>query len=263
MSISQPVNAPRVIFVDKDKDIAPGTNYGPVTYDYFIFECCVDGGGSMVINGREFPITVGVGYALLPGDNVRLIADPISSRTCVWCAIVGDPVASVLAEAGISSHQPYIPPESFAEVKACITDLLNMRDDLDGGADLRRTACIYRLLAALLRDRTAVDKNLWVNKAIGIMETKYPFPLTVADLAAAVGLDRAYFSTLFRSVTGITPYTYLTNLRVRKACALLTSTDLPISSVAEAVGIDPQNFARIFRRVTGTSPRDFLTQNKR
>ena len=84
------------------------------------------------------------------------------------------------------------------------------------------------------------------------------FEMTVADLAAAVGLDRAYFSTLFKSVTGTTPYAYLTALRVRKACALLKSTNIPVSEVADAVGIDPQNFARIFRRITGKSPREYL-----
>ena len=249
---------PRVIFVDKDNGIAPGTRYGPVIHDHFIIECCVDGGGTVIINDREFPVTVGQGYVLLPGDSVALVADPVRSRTCVWCAVVGDPVADALAAAGISGTSPYIPPSAFAEAKSIITEMLAMRDDSDGGADLRRTACVYRLLGALLRDRTTVDKNLSVNRAIGIMETKYPSPLTVADLAAAVGLDRAYFSTLFKSVTGTTPYAYLTALRVRKACALLKSTNIPVSEVADAVGIDPQNFARIFRRITGKSPREYL-----
>ena len=247
----------RLVFVDKDEGIAPGTYYGPVIYDNYIVECCVDGGGTIVINGAEFPVTVGQGYVLAPGDNVSLISDPVTSRTCLFCAIDGDKVDEVLDRAGINAASPYIPPSAFPEVQECISELLEMENDVDGGADLRRTAAVYRMLSALLREHTSVDKNIWVNRAIAIMETKYPEEITVADLARAVGLDRAYFSTLFKSVTGTSPYSYLTALRVRKACTLLQNTGLPVSAVAEAVGIDPQNFARIFRRITGITPSEY------
>ena len=252
-------NKTRLIFVDKDRDIPRGTCYGPVIYDHYIFECCIDGGGTVIQAEREISVTVGDGYVLMPGESITLVSDPVHSRTCLWCAVVGTDVGDALAAAGITAENPRIPDTAFTEIRAAISDLYSMRDDTDGGAEYRRTAHIYRILGALLRERAVRNNSTHVNKAIGIMETKYNQPLTVSGIAAAVGLDRAYFTTLFSEQTGSTPYAYLTAIRVRRACTLL-ATDMPISAVADAVGIPPQNFSRIFRRIVGVTPREYISR---
>ena len=250
------ISPTRLVFVDRDRDIPAGTHYGPVIFDHFVFECCVLGGGEIRLGEYSHDVGVGMGYVLFPGENIELLSDPVTSRACLWCAVVGNDVRDALAAAGITPENPIIPPAAFSEVKASISDLYKMRDESDGGAEYRRIANIYRILGALLRESPDQSTSIYVNKAIGIMETKYNQPLTVSGIAAAVGLDRAYFTTLFTSKTGSSPYTYLTNLRVKKACTLLL-TDMPVSAVADAVGIPPQNFSRIFRRIVGITPREY------
>lgn len=110
---------PRVIFVDRDRDIAPGTVYGPVYNDHYIFECCVDGGGALVLNGTEFEIGVGQGYVIPPGVSVTMLADPINSRVCLWCAIVGDMVADVLSRAGITAEKTIYPRHRLSRGEGC------------------------------------------------------------------------------------------------------------------------------------------------
>lgn len=252
-------NSTRLVFVDKDREIPAGTHYGPVIFNHFVLECCIAGGGKILVGENEHAVGVGQGYVLFPGESTTLISDSVSSRTCLWCAIVGDDVKSAILAAGITPENPYIPETAFAEIKAVISDLYKMRDEADGGAEYRRTAHIYRILGALLRESAEKSTSVHVNRAIGIMETKYNQPLTVSGIARAVGLDRAYFTTLFTAATGVTPYNYLTELRIKKACALL-ATDMPVSSVADAVGIPPQNFSRIFRRVMGITPREYAAK---
>lgn len=89
------------------------------------------------------------------------------------------------------------------------------------------------------------------------METHYNTELTVQGLADAVGLERSYFSTLFKNTTGLSPHYYLTKLRIQRFCTLLKNEDIPISLAAEYVGLDPQNFARIFKRETGKTPGEY------
>ena len=250
----------RLIFVDRDRDIPAGTHYGPVIFDHFVLECCVSGGGEIRLGNHTHDVGVGMGYVLFPGSNTELFSDPVTSRACIWCALVGDDVENAITTAGITPENPFIPPAAFSEVKASISDLYKMRDESDGGAEYRRMANIYRILGALLRESSNQSASIYVDKAIGIMETKYNQPLTVAGVASLVGLDRAYFTTLFTSKTGSSPYTYLTKLRVKKACALLL-TDMPVSAVADAVGIPPQNFSRIFRRIVGITPREYASRN--
>ena len=86
------------------------------------------------------------------------------------------------------------------------------------------------------------------------MEMRYAEDLSVNDIATELGLERCYFSTLFKKKTGKTPHAYLNELRIKKACALLTDGNLSISETARAVGIDPVCFARVFKRQMGTVP---------
>ena len=245
----------RLYYCDRDRSIGAGVHYGPVIRDIYIIECCTDGSGTVVINGKEFAVAAGDCFFLLPGDTV--IHTTKEPRSGVWCAVDGSAVGTALAQAGIDAAQPFAPRTAFHEICHAIEKMLVMRQDADRGADWRRTACIYEILGCLLRNETARSTHTCVQQAIGYMESCYHTAISVADMARKAGLDRSYFSTLFKAETGSTPHAYLSALRVRKACALLWESDAPIAAVAEAVGLDTQNFARLFRAETGLSPREY------
>ena len=249
---------PIVYVSNRDQNLEPGARYGPVIRDIYVVECCTGGYGSVIINNVEYPLKRGDCYFLLPGDIVIHTADTKEPRTGVWCVIDGPQVGRLLAQAGISSENPFAPPEAFEEIMALVEQLVCMKEETDHGADYRRIACVYGILGALLRHTgVAADKNMWIQKAIGIMEARYHQELSVAQLADEIGLDRSYFSTLFKNQTGMAPHAYLTALRIRKACTWMRQSDYSISEAATAVGLDPQNFARLFKRETGMTPGEY------
>ncbi|MBQ8351951.1 MAG: AraC family transcriptional regulator [Clostridia bacterium] len=243
---------PTLYYCDRDRQIAAGVRYGPVIRDIYIVECCTEGSGTVVVNGKEFPVTAGDCFLLLPGDTVVHTTSEV--RSGVWCAIDGEPIARALAEGGITSESPFAPREAFGGILRIIERMLTMRKDDSAGTEWRRTACIYEILGCLASAKSKQSGHSSVQKALGLMETHYHTPLTVGDIAARVGLERAYFSTLFKAETGSTPHAYLSALRVRKACTLLQETDTSIAAVAEAVGLDMRNFARLFKSETGKTP---------
>jgi len=89
------------------------------------------------------------------------------------------------------------------------------------------------------------------------METCYHEPLTVEMIAAEVGLERCYFSTQFKAQTGQSPYRYLTQLRIRKACTLMEHTGCSVGKTASAVGIPPENFSRLFKQWMQVTPAQY------
>lgn len=248
---------PLVYFCGIDENLEPGVKCGPVQRDVFLIECCVSGYGGIEINGVNFPITPRSCYFLFPGDTVTHSADEVEPRCGFWCAMSGLQIASALKQAGISSSSPFAPPELFDEINSRLEEMYRTREENDLGADMRRTAHIYAILGALLRTSTATDKNSSVQKAIGYMETNYHMDLSVAALAGEIGLDRSYFSTLFKSQTGLSPHEYLTQLRVKKAAALLKDTAYSVAEISEAVGFDSGNFSRIFKQVIGMTPLEY------
>ena len=145
------------------------------------------------------------------------------------------------------------------KITDAVRQIVDMRDENDAGADLRRTSLIYSVLGALMRHTSvSSDKNIWVKKAIGVMETNYHENVTVEDIAYEIGLDRSYFSTLFKEQTGKTPHAYLTALRIKKACTLMKQQGISVSEAAQSVGLDPRNFARLFKKETGMTPKEYI-----
>ena len=233
-----------------DYDLQPGACYGPVIRNIYIIECCTEGFGSVVVNGKVFPVQAGDCYILLPGDTIIHTGD--------WCAVDGARVRRYLAMAGITSENPFAPPECFSGIAEQLKVLYDMREENDPGADLRRNACMYTVFGELLRGRNAAaDRDRIIQKAIGVMEARYDQPLTVEKIAEEVGLERCYFSTVFRSETGTTPHRYLTRLRLEKACMLMDQEGCTVAEAAVSVGLDPENISRPFRKFLGITPGEY------
>ena len=111
-----------------------------------------------------------------------------------------------------------------------------------------------RLILTVLKNKKTATNDSRIEMAIGLMETKYPVHLSVDDIADEIGLERSYFSVLFKEKTSVSPHKYLTSLRIRKACDLIEKEKCSISEAATLTGLDPCNFARIFKREMGKSP---------
>ncbi len=250
---------PMLYYCGVDENLTPGIQYGPVIRDVYVVECCTGGYGAVIINGTEFPVQGGDCYILLPGDTVTHVAADEDPRYGVWCVIDGLQVARTIAGLGITSKNPFLANVVLSEIAAPIEEMVAMRRENYPGIDMRRTACVYNLLAALVRHTpTVADKNTWIQRAIGVIEARYDKPLSVGDLAAEVGLERSYFSTLFKAQTGLSPHAYITSLRIRKACTLMKEGHHPIAEAAASVGLDPKNFSRLFKKETGKTPREYL-----
>lgn len=85
---------------------------------------------------------------------------------------------------------------------------------------------------------------------------QFSLPLTVPELAHAVGTNESKLSRLFRERYGMPVYEYLRTVRLNRARELLRSPDYSITDVALMVGYEhPANFATAFRRQFGVSPR--------
>ena len=107
---------------------------------------------------------------------------------------------------------------------------------------------------------TAYRDRDYIDEAVLLMTNNYERPITVTDVATAIGLDRSYFARLFRERLGISPHEWLLRYRMERARVLL-GTDLKICEVARSVGFeDALYFSRRFREHFGISPKEFRAE---
>lgn len=132
----------------------------------------------------------------------------------------------------------------------------------DGLASIRLLIGLVILEAARhVRGETTRDQIDAVAIASAYMEERFSERLTMAELAERAGCSRAHLFAVFKRETGMSPNDWLQRLRVKKAEALLMSTDLSLTYIALEVGFSShQYFCHVFRKYTGKTPGAYRAQ---
>ncbi len=87
------------------------------------------------------------------------------------------------------------------------------------------------------------------------IETHIDQSLSLADLAATVGLSVSHLKPLFRATFGMPVHQYVLTRRVERARLLILSSEMPLAQIASAAGFAHQShMAHWMRRILGLTP---------
>ena len=102
-----------------------------------------------------------------------------------------------------------------------------------------------------------------VQEALRYLHTNYTEKMTLDSLADATCLNRSYLCRVFKKDMGVSIFSYLNELRMKRAAELLLQrSDRYIKEIAAEVGIDdPFYFTRRFKEYYGVSPKEYIEQN--
>jgi AraC-like DNA-binding protein len=96
-----------------------------------------------------------------------------------------------------------------------------------------------------------------LRRAFELIRERFVTALSLDEIALHAGLDIFQLIRAFRGQLGVTPYAYVTQLRVGRARALLTR-GVPPSEIAARVGLyDQSQLNRHFKRIVGITPGQF------
>lgn len=97
-----------------------------------------------------------------------------------------------------------------------------------------------------------------LNKVVEVIDGRLAQTIGLADLAAATGLSLWHFARAFKATTGVSPHRYVMAYRIKRAKALLRSTQRPVTEIAHDCGFaSSQHLATVFRRQVGVTPTAF------
>lgn len=116
---------------------------------------------------------------------------------------------------------------------------------------------LQKVIDLLIMDEAAGNES-WPQEILDYINSEYQNNITLEDASRRVGFSTYYFSRLFKQKFNKPFIEYLTQLRIQKAKALLSSPGVSVKNVCYSVGYsDPNYFARVFKRETGMSPSKF------
>jgi len=138
-----------------------------------------------------------------------------------------------------------------------LSDAVN---DSDPSAQLYGDGLIAAVAARLFATRESVADArglapYQLQRVIEYLEAHLPARVELAQLAKLADLSQSQFSRAFKASTGMAPYRWQLDARIRRAQALLIDTSASLDDVAEATGFaDAVHFGRTFRKFTGATP---------
>jgi AraC-like DNA-binding protein len=278
-----PVNVLRLLSRERQLGLppagSPAAGYAH-SHDFLVLAYFEQGGGSLRLGGREWPVETGDAYVISPGEVVGVGDAGGLEGAEGWATFFppevlgsGAPGSFLSWRAhpllfpfvrGIDNHGTQrlrVPPEERASWSGRFAAL---------DAELRRRRDGYReailahltlLLVELSRLTTDVVGDLRLKdepllaEVFGFIEERYRQQISLKEVARAVSLSPGHLTTVVRRKTGRTVLEWIYERRMSEARHLLVETDLTTEEVGRMVGYaDTHYFVRVFRRGHGTTP---------
>jgi AraC-like DNA-binding protein len=100
-------------------------------------------------------------------------------------------------------------------------------------------------------------RRLLMLRARQYLDEHFAEPISLDQMARMLNVSSFYLSHVFSRESDFSLFAYLTNLRMRRARALLQAGAVNVTEAAHAVGYDDEGyFSKVFRKYFGVPPRD-------
>ncbi len=225
----------------------PHHSYGPAVRMYWLLHYVVSGKGRYSVGGDEYTLSEGDAFLIKPGEITVYTADENEPWHYIWVAFEGD--IKKLKEL------PYvIRDERLRDIMTRIHEY----DGYDKNSDLYSVAQIWNVIWCLCGDSLDSSEASYSSVAVNMIKKQYMKDISVQSLADTLGLERSYFSNIFRRDTGKSPGQFILDYRMEKAVELLKCEKYSVSVIAASVGYsDPFSFSRSFKNYFGVPPQKF------
>jgi AraC family transcriptional activator of pobA len=250
------------------------------THDFLGLMYFERGGGSLRLGERVWPVEAGDVYVVAPGEVVGGGEGASGFREAEGWAVYFPPEAIGLQAPGVflswRAHPllfPFVGGAAGGAQRLRVTsgdraswtgrfraldEELRRRQDGYREAVLSHLTLLLvevsRLAADVVGDLRLKDEPLLAG-VFGFIEERYGEPISLKDVAGAVGFSAGYLTTVVGRKTGRTVLEWITERRMAEARKLLVETDLSVGEVGRRVGYgDAGYFARTFRRAHGATP---------
>jgi AraC-like DNA-binding protein/quercetin dioxygenase-like cupin family protein len=254
-------------------------------HDFLVLAYFERGAGTLRLGAREWTLSSGDAFVIAPGEVVRLSGHDPGRPAEGWGVffppelIAAEPLGGSLGWrahpllyrfAGRAADGAQRLPVPAAERAAWSQRVRAIEDELrqprDGSAEAA-LAHLTLLLVSAARISVDIGQDLRQHRepllaaVFEFIEAHYAEPISLAAVAAEVGLTPGHLTTVVRRKTGRSVQRWITERRMAEARRLLRETGLTVEAVAARTGYrQPSFFIKQFRRDHAVTPAAWRNQ---
>jgi AraC family transcriptional regulator, transcriptional activator of pobA len=248
-------------------------------HDFLVLAYFARGGGSLRLDGREWPIADGDAFVIAPGEVVAVGDQHGLGGVTAWGVFFPPDVVERQTPGALLSWRAHpllfpflgsaaggvqrlrVPPAERRGWSERITALERELGEGRDGSDEAALAHLTLLLVDVARLATDVAGALRLSDepllaaVFEVIDERFGEPLSLADVAATVGLTPGYLTTVVRRRTGRTVQQWITERRLAEGRRLLRQTDLTVDAIATRAGYNqPSYFIKQFKQNCAVTP---------
>jgi AraC-like DNA-binding protein len=217
-----------------------------------------EGRGTAMVDGVEYGMSAGDIMAFRPGQYVEYFDAPGAPWRYLWCVIVGDGLDWAMRQVGFSES-------NFSKRAPEIDRLQNYINRVRAVFEARRAtplfqaAAAWRILSLCGEEGGGPSVPIREQPVAGgvkaLIDANYMNPLNLDAMAAELCVSRSTLYRSFGTAYGVTPNSYLAEVRIQHAKELLRQSRLGLAAIAGACGFNSvYYFSRAFHKAVGMPP---------
>lgn len=232
-------------------------------HEHYVIGFVESGRRLLTCKNREYTINAGDLLLFNPLDNHT--CEQVDNKALDWrCINVDKDVMQQIAEEITGRDNLPVFTSTVVGQSDAVLALKDLHDMImNERKDFRKEEIFYFLMEQLISDYTepGIETLSRTSKEIQVacdyMENNDTETITLDDLSRLSGLNKYTLLRNFTMQRGITPYQYLSTIRVNKAKKLLEAGVPPIDAAIQSGFTDQSHFTRFFKNFIGLTPKQY------
>lgn len=253
-----------ITYLDVRKSVNYKTSGVEHWHEYFEIEYYYRGNGTVIMNGKPYPLARGNISFLTPTDFHYVKTE--GRVDVIRIAYVSDFLSpSYISKILSNTNKTYIVTNPD-ETEFILERILREYDNPSQYSEDIIRSLMTVLIADALSKSSAPDINAnysFIHSAAEYIFRHYTENISLSHVAKLFGMSESHFSRLFKKAAGQTYKEYVTNLRLGMVKNLLKNSDLPITEIALTAGYtNLSHMSKMFKSVFGISPAKYRKSQK-
>lgn len=223
----------------------------------YILLLCTEGKGYVVINSQK--ISISKGYIAILDKNTphEYGSDNTDPWSILWVHFSGKDTEYYYSLLKDMDANTVFYREDYAQLAEGVRKILACLNATYDTISITQACCHLQLLilSILKPEINANTVTPYLDKAIKFLNANIYRELHLSELSCYLGISTYHLIRIFKKHTHVTPKQYYNNLKIERACNLLSTTSLSVTEISDKLSFNNSfYFSQQFKKIIGESP---------